>query len=47
MGQLVSPLVASFGNEEMPIVKKEDMNESGRKTIVTMVKTRTICSARC
>jgi hypothetical protein len=42
MGQLVSPLIGSLGNVEMPIVKKADMNDSGRKMIVTIVKTRTI-----
>jgi hypothetical protein len=42
MGRLVSPLIGSLGNVEMPIVKKADMNDSGRNMIVTIVKTRTI-----
>lgn len=42
IGQLVSPLIGSLGNVEMPIVKKADMNDSGRNMIVTIVKTRTI-----
>ena len=41
IGQLVSPLVLSFGNADMPIVKNADMNDSGRKNVVTTVKTST------
>ena len=41
MGQLVSPLSLSFGNADMPIVKNADMNDSGRKNVVTTVNTST------
>ena len=43
MGQLISPLILSFGNAEMPIVKNADMKDKGKNTIVTIVKTSTIC----
>jgi hypothetical protein len=41
-GQLVSPVVSSFGNAAMPMAKKDDMKDKGRKMTVTTVNTRTV-----
>ena len=41
-GQLVSPVFSSLGNAAMPIANNEDMNDSGRKMMVTTVKTSTV-----
>jgi predicted solute-binding protein len=43
-GQLVSPVTSSFGNAAMPMAKKEDMKDRGKKRIVTTVNTSTVCT---
>jgi hypothetical protein len=41
-GQLVSPVTSSFGNAAMPMAKKEDIKDRGRKRMVTTVNTSTV-----